>query len=131
MPEEIIQALSEAKVRCGNVEDMPLRETYLPTAEIKQRTSDLGLSHTVPFIKLPYALSHDLADWQFLNLFHVGCEADLGFYLEALHFFESDLMDEKEIQNLLAVYRDIERHSKVDDYNQVRLLTPLKSSLSI
>ena len=131
MLEEIVQALSEAKVRCENVKDTPLRETYLPTAELKQRTSDLGLSHLLPFIKLPYKLSHDLADWQFLKLFHVGCEADLGFYLEALEFVDSDLMDGKEIQYLLAVYREIERHSKVDDYDQVRLVARLKSSLSI
>ena len=131
MQDDIIQALSEAKVRCENVGDTPLWETYLPTAELKQRTSDLGLSHTVPFIKLPYALSHNLADWQFLRLFHVGCEVDLGFYLEALHFFDSDLMDEKVIQNLLAVYREIERNSKVDDYDQVRLVATLKFSLSI
>ena len=63
MQEEIIEALFEAKVRCENVGDTPLWETYLPTAELKQRTSDLGLSHIVPFIKLPYELSHDLADW--------------------------------------------------------------------
>ena len=128
---EIIQALSEAKVGCENVRDTPLWKTYLPTAELKQRTSDLGLAHTVPFIKLPNALSHDPADWQFLKLFHVGCEADLGFYLEALHFFHSELMDGKKIQNLLAVYMEIERHSKVDDYDQVRLVAPLRSSLSI
>ena len=131
MQEEIIQALSEAKVRCENVEDTPLWETCLPTAELKQRTSDLGLSHRVPFIKMPYALSNDLADWQFLKLFHVGCEADLGFYLEVLHFFDSDVMDENEILNLLAVYKEIERHSKVDDYDQVRLVAPLESCLSI
>ena len=129
MSEGIIQALSEAKVPCEIVEDTPLWETYLPTAELKQRTSDLGLSQTVPFIKLPYALSHDLADWQFLELFHVGCEADLVFYLGALYFFDSDLMNGTEIQNLLAVYREIERHSKVDDYDQVRSVAPLKSSL--
>ena len=113
------------------MEDTPLWEIHLPTAELKQQTSDLGLSHTVPFIKLPYALSHDLADWQFLKLFHVGCEADLGFYLEALHFFDSDLLDGKEVQNLLAVYMEIERHSKVDDYDQVRLILPSNSFLSI
>ena len=131
MEEEIIQALSEAEVRCGNVGDTLLWETYLPTAELKQRTSDLGLSHKVPFIELPYALSHDLADWQFLKLFHVGYEVDLGFYLDALHFFDIGLTEGKEIQSLLAVYREIERHSKVDDYDQVRLVTPLKSSASI
>ena len=122
MKEEIIKALSEAKVRCENVEDTPLWETYLPTAKLKQRTSDLGLSHAVPFIEIPYALSHDLADWQFLKLFHVGCEADLGFYLDSLHFFDSDPMEEKEIQNLLDVYCEIERHSTVDDYDRVRLV---------
>lgn len=131
MKEEIIKALSEAKVRCENVGDTPLWETYLPTAQLKQRTSDLGLSLTVPFIKLPYALSHDLADWQFLKLFHVGCEADLGFYLDALHFFDFDIMEAKEIESLLAVYSEIERHSKVDEYDRVRLVTPLKFSASI
>ena len=130
MQEEIIQALSEAKVRCENVEDTPLWETFLPTAELKQRASDLGLSHRMPFIKLPYALSNDIAEWQFLKLFHVGCEADLGFYLEVLHYFDSDVMNDKEIHDLLAVYREIERHSKVDDYDQVRLV-PLNSCLSI
>ena len=132
MQEEIIQALSEAKVRCENVEDTPLWETYLPTAELKQRTSDLDLSHAVPFIKIRSALSKDLADWQFLKLFHVGCEADLGFYLEALQIY-SDLADGKVVleKNLLAVYGEIERHSKVDDYDQVRLVAPSKSFLSI
>ena len=38
-------------------------------------------------------------------------------------------MKGQEIQNLLAVYGEIERHSKVDDYDQVRLVAPLKSSL--
>ena len=117
MQEKIIEALSEAKVRCENVGDTPLWEIYLPTAELKQRTSDLGLSHIVPFIKLPYELSHDLADWQYLQLFHVGCEADLDFYIDALHFFDSDVMEGQEIQNSLAVYGEIERHSKVDDYD--------------
>ena len=131
MKDEIIKELSEAKVRCENVGDAPLWETYLPTAQLKQRTSDLGLSLRVPFIKIPYALSHDLADWQFLKLFHVGYEADLGFYLDALHFFDSDPMEEKEIQNLLNVYSEIERHSTVDDYDRVRLVPPLKSSASI
>ena len=132
MEDEIIKAISEAKVWCENVGDTPLWETYLPTAQLKQRTSDLGLSLTVPFIKIPYALSHDLADWQFLKLFHVSCEVDLGFYLNALHFFDSDFMEVKEIKSLLAVYSEIERHSKVDEYNQVQLVTPLKSpALSI
>ena len=131
MKDEIIKALSEAKVRCENVRDTPLWETYLPTARLKQRTSDLGLSLRVPFIKIPYALSHDLADWQFLKLCHVGCEADLGFYLDALHFFDSDFMEVKEVESLLAVYSEIERHSKVDEYDRVRLVAPLKSSASI
>ena len=130
MKDEIIKALSEAKVRCENVGDTPLWETYLPTAQLKQRTSDLGLSLTVPFIKIPYALSHDLVDWQFLKLFHVGCEADLGFYLDALHFFDSDFMEVKEIESLLAVYSEIERHSKVDEYDRVRLVAPLNSPAS-
>ena len=131
MQEEIIQALSEAKVQCENVGDTPLWETYLPTAELKKRISDLGLSHIVPFIKLPYELSHDLADWQYLKLFRVGCEVDLGFYLDILHNFDSDVMEGQGTQNLLAVYGEIERHSKVDDYDQARLVAPLKSSLSI
>lgn len=131
MQEKIIKALSEAEVRCENVGDTPLWETYLPTVELKQRASDLGLSHKVPFIELPYALRHDLADWQFLNLFHVGYEADLGFYLDALRFFDSDLMEGKEIPSLLAVYSEIERHSKVDEYDRIRLVAPLESSASI
>ena len=131
MEEKIIEALSESKVRCENMGDTPLWETYLPTAQLKQRTSDLDLSGTVPFIKLPYALSHDLADWQFLKMFHVGCEADLGFYLDALHFFDSDFLEIKGIESLLAVYSEIERHSKVDEYDRVRLVAPLKSSASI
>ena len=36
--EEIIKAFFETKVRCENVGDTPLWETYLPTAQLKQRT---------------------------------------------------------------------------------------------
>ena len=122
MNDDIVQALSTAKVSCENVEEIQICDSYLPLPELKQRSSSLGLSSVVPFLKLPTDLSQTVTDWTFLTLFHVGYDADLNFYLDMLRYSNPKARETKGIENLFAIYGEIERHSTVDDYAKVRLV---------
>ena len=74
------------QTRAGPTE---LRETFLPTPELVDICTSLGLEDTFSFLELDLELGPDVArDWKFLSEhFAVGSQANLSFHLETLTTF--------------------------------------------
>lgn len=81
---QVLEALSNAVVPCENRLSMPLRSTYLPLGELKDKCPDPDVRDDMPFVRLPVEWPTDIHEWRFLGTFGVGIEANLSFFLDAL-----------------------------------------------
>ena len=127
MNEEVLRKLCEASVPCDGTADTPLAETYMPVSNLKDYCAKLGVEPAVPFLKLPAALNErSLAEWDFLKTLRVRYQADLDFYFHILRYLRSSggTLSEREEDSLFAVYGEIERQSREDDYPRLRLVPP-------
>jgi hypothetical protein len=79
---EIRLTLQKTLVRCENGESVELSQTYLPLEHLKAISQKFEIQEKMPFLQLPVVLeSSNCKDWQFLEEFGVGHEADLTFHL--------------------------------------------------
>lgn len=126
MKPEIAEALSKASVTCEDVPNTPMKETYMPLPKLKKICNDLGVARELPFLKLPVKLNDESQrDWQFLEIFHVGTEANVTFYLDILRQIVRSNKDSnleltmKGNKDLFTVYGAIEKHCKASDHDRI------------
>ena len=130
MNEEILRTLSETHVPCDGTAETSLAKSYFPLSKLKKSCARLGVEAAVPFLKLPTELNENsLGEWDFLKALHVRYTADLDFYIHILRHLRASAgnLSKQEEDCLFTIYEKIERHSRGDDYPQLRLV-PLQSS---
>lgn len=127
---EIVRALSEAFVPCEHVDDTPLEETYLPLPILKEICDKFDVGGKLPFLRLPVDLGTALGkEWDFLDMFQVGREADLKFYMEILRVLVnannelSPDLNQKSRSDIFKVYEYIEKHSKAADQAGIKFVS--------
>ena len=121
----ITSALREAAVPCEDRMDALLQNTYLPLPKLKKICEDFDINQQLPFLKLPAKIDDDaLQDWSFLEIFDVGHETSASFYLDVLHHFVRTHQDlsEKSRKSLLRIYEAVEKYSKSDELERIRLV---------
>lgn len=124
MQQSTVDALACAHVPCEHSQDMPLRSTYLPKQNLKEKCQDLGVSQIFPFLQLSSDLgegSH--GDLDFLTRFEVGAEEDLQFYLTIIKLMvrgNQEICSGEIQRHLFKVYQAIENHCKTADNEIVR-----------
>ena len=131
---EISRKLCKASVPCDGTADTPLAETYMPLSNLKESCAKLGVEPAVPFLKLPAALNEkSLAEWDFLKTLEVRYKADLDFYIHILRHLRSGegTLSKREEDSLFTVYEEIERHSREDDYQRLRLVPPSLNNVAL
>ena len=125
MTSPVILALREAAVPCeGDIDNAPLRTTYLPLAKLVKVCKEVEVYRKIPFLKLPIEIDGDTErDWKFLTIFDVGHEANARFYLDVLHHFVQthQSLNEVSMKSLTRIYEALEIYSKADDYESIRL----------
>ncbi len=134
MNEEILRTLSEARVPCDGIAETSLAKTYMPLSKLKKSCANLGVGAAVPFFKLPTELNEkSLAEWDFLKTLQVRYKADLDFYIHILRHLRASAgtLSKREEDCLFTVYEEIERHSREDDYPQLRLVSPKFSNIPL
>ena len=120
----INSALREAEVPCEDRMDARLRTTYLPLPKLKKICENFDINQQLPFLKSPTKIDDDtLQDWNFLEIFHVDYETSAKFYLDVLrHFVRThQSLSEKSRKSLLRIYEAVEKYSKSDDLERIRL----------
>ena len=124
MTRPVILALREVAVPCeGDMDDVPLRSTYLPLPKLVKACEEVEIEQGMPFLKLPVEIDGDAKqDWKFLKIFEVGHQANIGFYLDVLHHFVQthQILSELSRKALLRIYEAVETHCKVDGYESIR-----------
>lgn len=126
MNPEIVKILSEVTVTCENGLDTPMGKTYMPLPRLKSLCDDLGVGQKLPFVQLPVELDDEsLKDWQFLETFHIGIEANVTFYLEILGQIvrsgkaSNTGLTAKGESDLFTVYGAIEKLCKAADHSPI------------
>jgi hypothetical protein len=116
--------LAELDVMCESGRISQLKQTYLPLPDLKRMTTDLGLEHEFPFLKLPVIVdSTNYQDWQFLQGLGVGIIADLQFYklaLERIRASEVKNIDFKKLANIYSHIADIAQRQNKQDQDELR-----------
>lgn len=124
MSPPVILALGEVAVPCdGDMDDIPLRNTYLPLPKLMKACQEVEVEQGMPFLKLPVEIDGDAKkDWRFLKIFEVGHQANTRFYLDVLHHFVQthQSLSEMSKKALLRIYEAVETHSKAEDYESIR-----------
>ncbi len=121
----ITSALREATVPCEDGMDARLRNTYLPLPKLTKVCENFGINQQLPFLKLPTKIDDDaLQDWKFMEIFDVGHETSARFYLDVLHHFvrTHQSLSENSRKILLRIYEAVEKYSKSDDLERIRLV---------
>ena len=122
----IVGQLSKALVPCSDVEDTPLRDTYLPLPSLVVISELLGVRGRLPFLKLPSKLEdEDQQRWDFLRTFSVGDQPDLRFHLEILRVLVKEGHSTMPLSvgsttSLFKVYEEITRLSMESNYEDIR-----------
>ena len=84
------ELLSQTQVQCEGTSSKKLSRTYIPTPLLKSEAERIGILEHTPFLRLPAPVNGEDHDkWQFLSAFGVGTQADLGFYLDLLHYVQT------------------------------------------
>jgi hypothetical protein len=84
------ELLSQTQVQCEGTIPTKLSLTYIPTPLLKSEAQRIGILEHTPFLRLPAPVNGERPDkWQFLSAFGVGTQADLGFYLDLLHYVQT------------------------------------------
>ncbi len=93
---------------------------------LKLLCDDLGVGQKLPFVQLPVELNDEsLKDWQFLETFHIGIEANVTFYLEILGQIvrsskaSNTGLTAKGESDLFTVYGAIEKLCKAADHSPI------------
>lgn len=124
MSPPVILAFGEVAVSCdGDMDDVPLRNTYLPLLKLIEACQEVEVEQGMPFLKLPVEIDGDAKkDWRFLKIFEVGHQANIRFYLDVLHHFVQthQSLSEMARKALLRIYEAVETHSKAEDYESIR-----------
>ena len=125
MEPKIVAALANTPVPCENLGMSSLKVTYLPLPDLKDKGKQFGAEGLLPFLRLPGQLTKDSEQcWKFLEVFKVGMEADIRFYLDVLQYLVRDNPATECRKGLFEVYKSIEAHSRASDYGEVRCVYP-------
>lgn len=125
MKPEIVAALANTPVPCENLGMSSLKVTYLPLPDLKDKGKQFGAERLLPFLQLPAQLTKDSEQcWKFLEIFKVGMEADIRFYLDVLQYLVRGNPATEYREGLFEVYKSIEAHSRASDYDAVRCVYP-------
>ena len=123
MKQEIVAALQKVKLECSNGKDVCLPDAFIPLPNLLLVAKRLGVKDDIRFLKLPYENDKgSTKNWLFLQIFGVGVNEDLNFYLGALAAFKSRNRA-AQIQHrstLLKIYEAIEERAHVNDYSRLR-----------
>jgi hypothetical protein len=128
--------LGELEVPCENGIPVPMNSAYLPTESIKAMVRKLGIE-SFPVLRLPVELDQlNIKDWQFLDIFGVGCKLDLRFYKLALgHMVDLYMADDSDSiasggsfsfdsvtykENIIEVYQSIANLATMQDKEELR-----------
>jgi hypothetical protein len=121
MTPEIVAALENTPVPCENLGMSSLKVTYLPLPDLKDKSKQFGAEGLLPFLQLPAQLTKESEQyWKFLEVFKVGMEADIRFYLDVLRYLVRDNPAAEYRKGLFEVYKSIEAHSRASDHDAVR-----------
>ena len=105
---------------CESAERCELKNTYLPTNEVKMEVKELALENFFPVLKLPVALNDEnYRHWQFLEDLGVGHRVDLEFYKHVMAIIIS-LTDDFAQKNVAAVYTRIRNIAQGSQWNELR-----------
>ena len=125
MKPEIVAALENTPVPCENSGMSSLKLTYLPLPDLKDKGEQFGAAGVLPFLQLPAQLTEDSEQcWKFLKIFKVGMKADIRFYIDVLRYLVRGNPATEYRGGLFEVYKAIEAHSRLDDYDAVRWVYP-------
>ncbi|KAE9369740.1 hypothetical protein N431DRAFT_493510 [Stipitochalara longipes BDJ] len=104
--DKLTKKLSGVVIPCTNVGGEKLRETFLPLPELVAHCKEFLNPQIFPFLTLDDGSS--IKDWKFLEIFGVGVETNLDFYLEILRRFKDNVQGfsykiYEEIQKKLSI----------------------------
>ena len=112
--------LGDCTSLCESAERCELKNTYLPTNEIKMEVKELGLEKFFPVLKLPVALNDEnYRRWQFLEDLGVGHRVDLEFYKHVMAIIIS-FADDFAQKNVAAVYIRIKNIAQGSQWDELR-----------
>lgn len=113
----ITSAIGQVKLKCTNMHESALEDTFLPLPDLLNVAANLGVKDSMQFLNLPVDFDKEQpAFWSFLDIFGVGIKTDLYFYLEALRATRCISANfSQQRLTLLQIYAAIEERAKVDD----------------
>jgi hypothetical protein len=102
--DELTKKLSKVVIPSTNIGRKKLQETFLPLKELVTHCKQFLDPEIFPFLILDD--DSGIEQWKFLEIFGVGMESNLDFYLEILRRFK-----EKKVEFSYRIYEEIQRKS--------------------
>ena len=103
-----------------------LQKTFLPTAELLNKSRRFGVTLQMPILKLGADKDpSDVEDWAFLQEFGVCCELSLTFYLKVLLTLKTYTRSQDCKNKVIDVYKSIGSISNFECKARVQVCPPV------